>query len=93
MKKFEKPNVTVRTSSGVTAYKLTCDSIPKIAPQAQLILWAVSECANKEGIASVESIVDFLQKVDDFKTVQPVIKVMRHYQKDMAQRGLIELVA
>ena len=93
MKKFEKPNVTVRSAEGVTAYKLTCDSIPKMAPQAMLILWAVSECSNKTGVATVEDIVDFLQKVDDFKTRQPVIKVIRYYQKALAEKGCVELIA
>lgn len=93
MKKFEKPNVTVRSTQGVTAFKLTCEDIPKMAPQAMIILWAISQCADKTGLASVENVVEFLQKVDDFKTVQPVIKVIRHYQKNMAERGLIELVA
>lgn len=93
MKKFEKPNVTVRTSSGVTAFKLTCDDIPKMAPQAMFVLWAISECADKTGLASVEKVAEFLKGVDDFKTIQPVIKVIRHYAPDMAERGLIELVA
>lgn len=93
MKKLDMPNVTVRSRQGVTAYKLTCESIPKIAPQAQLILWAVSQCADKNGLATVENIAEFLKGVDNFKTVQPVIRVIRHYQKDMADRGLIELVA
>ena len=93
MKKFVKPNVTVRSSQGVTAYKLVCEDIPKMAPQAMLILWAVSQCADKTGLASVEKVADFLKEVDDFKTKQPVLKVIRHYQKNMAERGLIELVA
>tara|TARA_R100000664_G_C2678330_1_gene87436 strand:- start:162 stop:443 length:282 start_codon:yes stop_codon:yes gene_type:complete len=93
MKKFEKPNVTVRSAEGVTAFKLTCESIPKMAPQAMLILWAISQCTNKTGVASVEDVVDFLQKVDDFKTVQPVIKVIRHYQKALVERSCIELIA